>query len=277
MNAIKTRTHTALFEKDVRTDGKSASKESFNKNWSSQNNVSTDYSNQGIFNINSNQSLSLRRIYILKNNTIPNIDFSQGGSTGLVPSGRTVTCTECELPNNILDKNDVDIYGRSVLESNSLRIIDLNHDYSLGKGSTTSFNFSNPSNKLGKLTLRSIKVRGKGGVSILPQTEFGYNLAEADQRKGQGTIANGSITGSNAIYDVGDLIETDETNPIFCGYVNEVTKVGTTYNYVLKGNESLSNLGIRNIRRTKTHHTKVINMITGACTNQIMYLITIII
>ena len=251
LNAIKTRTHTALFEKDVRTDGKSASKESFNKNWSSQNNVSTDYSNQGIFNINSNQSLSLRRIYILKNNTIPNIDFSQGGSTGLVPSGRTVTCTECELPNNILDKNDVDIYGRSVLESNSLRIIDLNHDYSLGKGSTTSFNFSNPSNKLGKLTLRSIKVRGKGGVSILPQTEFGYNLAEADQRKGQGTIANGSITGSNAIYDVGDLIETDETNPIFCGYVNEVTKVGTTYNYVLKGNESLSNLGIRNIRRTK--------------------------
>ncbi|UIR54610.1 hypothetical protein LZQ00_10020 [Sphingobacterium sp. SRCM116780] len=251
LNAIKTRTHTALFEKDVRSDGKSASKESFNKNWSSQNNVSTDYSNQGLFNINSNQSLRLSHIYILKNDIAAGINPAKGGSGGLIPVGRSVVCSECELPNNILDKNDVDSYGRTLLEANSLRVIDLNFDYSLAKGSTTSFDFSNPSSKLGKLTLKSFKVRGKGGLSVLPQTEFGYNLSTIDQKKGQGTIATGSITGANSLYEVGDLIETDETNPIYCGYVDQVTQNGSTYNYVLKGNESLGNLGLKSIRRTK--------------------------
>lgn len=251
LNAIKTRTHTALFEKDVRSDGKSASKESFNKNWSSQNNVSTNYNNTGIYNVNSNQSLRLSHVYILKNTAISGINTSLGGTTGLIPAGRTVACTECELPNNVFDKNDVNTYGRSLLEANCLRVIDFNYDYSLAKGATTSFEYANPSVKLGKLTLQSMKIRGKGGIAVMPQMEFGYNLSVPDQKKGQGVVSNGSITGANIAYQVGDLIETDEVNPVYCGYVDQVTQVGTTYTYVMKGGISIGNLGIKNIRVTK--------------------------
>ncbi|KKO90753.1 hypothetical protein AAW12_14505 [Sphingobacterium sp. Ag1] len=251
LNAIKTRTHTALFEKDVRTDGKSASKESFNKNWSSQNSVSTDYSNSGIYNVNSNQSLRLSHVYILKNSAIAGISTSSGGNTGLIPAGRTVACAECELPNNILDKNDVNAYGRALLESGSLRVVDFNYDYSLAKGSTTSFDFTSPTVKLGKLTLQSLQIRGKGGATVLPQMEFGYNLPVSEQRRGQGVVSNGSITGSNIAYQVGDLIETDEANPIYCGYVDQVTQAGATYNYVMKGGVSIGSLGTKNLRLTK--------------------------
>ncbi len=250
LNAIKTRSHTAIFEKEIRTDGKSASKESFNKNWSSQNNVSEDYNNTGVYNINSNQSLRLSHIYLLKNGVASSLTQNKGGSSGMVPSGRTVVCSECELPNNIMDKNDVDSYGRSLLESNSIRVLDLNYDYSLAKGSTTSFDFGNPSIKLGKLTLKSLKTRGAGGEAIVPPMEFGYNLAPEDQGKTQGTITSGNITGVSFAYQVGDLIETDEVNPIYCGYINKITQSGGTYSYELKGGNS-GNLGTRNIRKTK--------------------------
>ncbi|RKO70784.1 hypothetical protein D7322_16080 [Sphingobacterium puteale] len=251
LNAIKTRTHTALFEKDVRTDGKSASKESFNKNWSSQNSVSTDYSNAGLYNANSNQSLRLSHVYILKNTGIPSVGNSSGGSSGFIPSGRTVSCTECELSNNVFDKNDVNAYGRSQLESSSLRVIDFDYDYSLAKGATTSFDYSSPSNKLGKLTLKSFKIRGKGGASILPQTEFGYNLSVSDQKKGLATVSPGSISGTTVAYELGDLIETDDADPVFCGYIDQITQSGSTYSYVLKGGNVTSNLGSKNIRKTK--------------------------
>ncbi|KKO89150.1 hypothetical protein AAW12_23760 [Sphingobacterium sp. Ag1] len=250
LNSIKTRTHTAFFEKEARTDGKSASIESFNKNWSTQNSVSTDYNNTGVYNVNSTQSLRLSHIYILKNGTYSNLGSSLGGGSGLVSSGRTVACNECELPNNVFDLNDVNTYGRTSLESKSLRVIDLNYDYSLAKGSTTSFNFASPGSKLGKLTLKTMKVRGKGGISYLPATEFGYDLPLADQKKGSGTINNGTITGANVQFEEGDLIETDETVPIYCGYIEKVTQIGASFDYVIKG-AVVGSLGAKNIRRTK--------------------------
>ncbi|GAA0884076.1 hypothetical protein GCM10009120_26740 [Sphingobacterium siyangense subsp. cladoniae] len=250
LNAIRTRTHTALFEKEARIDGKSSSVETFNKNWSSQNNVSTDYTNEGLYNVNSTQSLRLSHVYIVKNGTVSDLGAASGGSNGLVSSGRTVACAECELPNNVLDINDVNSFGRSTLEAKSLRVIDLNYDYSLAKGSVTSFNFTNPSSKQGKLTLKSLKVRGKGGVSYLPATEFGYELSAIEQNKGYGTIGVNAITGATSKFEVGDLVETDEASPIYCGYVDQVTQTGSTYSYVIKGGAG-SSLGYKGIRRTK--------------------------
>jgi len=251
LNSIRTRTHTALFEKDVRTDGKSASVESFNKNWSSQNNVSTDYSNQGVYNINSTQSLRLSHVYILKNGTFSNLGTAVGGTSGLIPAGRTVNCTDCELPNNILDMNDINVYGRNKLESNSLRVIDLNYDYSLAKGSTTSFNFASPITKLGKLTLKSMKVRGKGGVSHLPATEFGYNLSTEEQKVAEGIVdADDRITYVKELYEIGDLIETDSPNPIYYGYVQEIIPNGDEYDYIIKGGNIMKR-GLNRVRRTK--------------------------
>lgn len=250
LNAIRTRTHTALFEKEARTDGKSASIESFNKNWSSQNNVSTDYSNQGLYNNNSTQSLRLSHIYILKNGTFNALGPSTGNGAGLVSTGRTIACNDCELPNNVLDISDVNSFSRSQLEYESLRVIDFNYDYSLAKGSTTSFNFSAPSNKQGKLTLKSIKIRGKRGVSYLPSTEFGYELSSQDQMKGTGTVNGINITGSTVRYAEGDLIETDEAVPIYCGFVDRVTPSGSGFNIIVRGGTG-ANLGLKGIRKTK--------------------------
>lgn len=251
LNAIRTRSHVALFEKELRLDGKSASKESFNKNWSTQNSVYTDYINEGLYNVNSNQSLRLSHIYILKNEPANQISLSLGGSAGLIPTGRTVACNTCELPGNILDKNDVDAYGRAGLESKSLRIIDFEYDYSLAKGSMTSFNPQSPTAKLGKLTLKSFKTRGLGGMNILPSTKFGYELSTEERNSGTGTLSSNRISNANVRYEVGDLIESDEAQPVFYGSISSVTQTGSTYTYSISGGESLSNLGVKKIRRTK--------------------------
>lgn len=249
LNAVKTRTHTAVFEKNVRKDGKSVSKQSYEKQI--QNGVETSYKNDGIYNVNSNQSMLLNKIYILNNSDADMIYSSNGGSAGMVPAGRTVDCSQCELTYNVLDKNDIDVAGRSLIESKSLRIIDLNYDYSLAKRALNSFDFNNPSLKDGKLTLRSVAFRGKGGTGYMPPLEFKYELEDDELIKGTGIIASDKITDATVKYEIGDLIETDEPNPVYCGYVAERTARGNVYDYVIKGNPALGNLGNRSIRNTK--------------------------
>ncbi len=250
LNSIRTRTHTALFEKDTRLDGKSTSNESFNKVGGNSN-----YSNSGLYNQNSSQSLRLSHVYIVKNGSFSPLGPSYGQPSKLAVRSRTVACSECELPSNVFDVDDVDAFGRSALEAISLRVIDLNYDYSLAKGSTTSFDYANmnPTVKPGKLTLKSVKLRGKGGVSLLPMTEFGYDLSVADQKKGSGTVNGINITASNVRYEEGDLIETDETSPVYCGFVDRVTpnaSDATKFDIIVRGGAG-ANLGAKNIRKTK--------------------------
>ncbi|WP_447768548.1 hypothetical protein [Sphingobacterium faecium] len=254
LDAVRTRTHTAFFEKDVRIDGKSSSRESFNKNTRPQGMlnrpVPTDYNNEGVYNINSHQSLSLSKIYIVKNSDVPKIDLS--GGADMIPKERTIPSIFNELPGNILDKYDINAYGRSNLESKSLRIIDFNFDYTLANGTTTSFNYSNPNIKLGKLTLKSMTVRGKGGVGILPSTEFGYNLSKEDQKIAEGFVdADDRITSVRELYEIGDLIETDSPNPVYYGYVKKIIPKGNDeYDYIITGGNIMKR-GLNRIRRTK--------------------------
>ncbi|PCI93075.1 MAG: hypothetical protein COB15_16965 [Flavobacteriales bacterium] len=73
---------------------------------------------------------------------------------------------------NVLDIYD---YDQSTFDSQAIKIIEFNHDYSLATGSENS---SAPStsayNSGGRLTLNSVKILGKGGADILPDYNFDY-------------------------------------------------------------------------------------------------------
>jgi len=250
LNAIRTRSHVALFEKDVRLDGKGASPAIFNKNY--QGDAQTNYQNEGVYDINSSQSLKLDRIYLLNASDANLVSTSSGSTTSYQVNGRNIYCSSCELSGGVLDKSDIDAVGRSLVESKAVRIIDFNYDYSLARGTVNSFDINgSASSKMGKLTLNSVKFKGKGGSSLLPSVDFFYELNEGERVTAYGTVSGNTLTTSEGNLNVGDLLETAETNPVFCGVIVGKTANGTnSYVYTLKNSDFTAG-GYNTFRTTK--------------------------
>jgi len=219
LNSIRTRTHTALFEKEVRYDAKGESALIFNKNGSAQN---QDYSYPGgVFDNTSTSSLRLSHIYLLNSN-----------------DENIVTASSGTLSSTVLDKSDIDAVGRSNIETKSLKIIDFNHDYSLCPNTVNSYDIAGPSVKFGKLTLNSIATRGKSGASILPPTSFQYDLG-GDARTQVGVILTAdNFTTTNGLFEVGQLIRASASpSDYYCGVITSKTfQSPSTYVYTLANN-----------------------------------------
>lgn len=225
LNAIRTRSHIAFFEKDTRLDGKGGSPKLFDK--VSQNKYK--YSN-GLFDEKSAKSMRLNKIYLLKSSDAE--IFGDGYSA--------------------LNIDDVNKVGRNLLESKAIRIIDFNYTYDLCKGTANSFYSSGNAEKYGKLTLSSLAFRGIGGANLTPPVEFDYGLSGSDL-----ILANGSLTAetfltSNGMFKVGDLIETDGAETIFCGVILSKEQVGSNYMYRFKKSRFITPGAVmKTVRTTK--------------------------
>uniref|UniRef100_UPI00388F5226 hypothetical protein n=1 Tax=Arcticibacter sp. TaxID=1872630 RepID=UPI00388F5226 len=251
LNAVRTRSHAALFEKDVRYDAKSSSPEIFNKNWAgSPLNAQTNYQNEGVYNINSSQSMRLDKIYLLNSSDAGFVTTSTGSGGNYIPSGRSISCPTCEFHNSVLDKFDINAVGRSALEAKAIRIVDFNYDYSLARGTVNSYDITSASSKFGKLTLKSLKFRGRSGQDLLPPTEFEYNLDAQGTKRAGGSIANGIFVSTSGAFEVGDMIETDDVNAAYCGVISEKIQNGSEWRYAVKSS-ILFSVGNSSFRTTK--------------------------
>ncbi len=213
LDAVKTATHTALFVKSLRKDGKgSIHRPDVEVSWD-KTDVEVD---EGSFLpterplpigvIGSNRvdypvaSLKLDQVMLLENEAIENIDkassyeanisYTYGysritwypGAPPPASGGFTITLDVHDWDNTI-DEHDTFIED---LRSKALKTISLGTDYSLMEGTPNSFDndFYNeriPSSDLndytygGKLTLKGIEFGGHGGASIIPTTRFSYD------------------------------------------------------------------------------------------------------
>ena len=80
--------------------------------------------------------------------------------------------------NSVLDINDV---NAGFISQNALKVIELDHTYDLAKNSDSSGDAPSSKNpNKGKLTLRSVQVKGKGGADYMPATHFDYYLEDMD-------------------------------------------------------------------------------------------------
>ncbi len=246
LNAIRTRTNVALFEKDLRQDAKGESYSSaFQKGYANvapaSNNSQSDYYYAGIFDVTSAQSLQLSHIYLLNAADENFVTPGSGPSNAYIPAGST--CPDCALSANVLDRTDVDAVGRAALEAKAIRVIDFDYDYSLCPGTDNSFDSygtGSAATKNGKLTLNHVVMRGKGGANLLPPTGFGYDLTGTDANPQTATMITNtySFTIPTQAYQVGDLI--NEKNPqsglpdIFLGSVRSISGTGP-YTYTMWG------------------------------------------
>ncbi|MFE7085703.1 DUF5977 domain-containing protein [Sphingobacterium spiritivorum] len=230
VNKIRTRTHTAIFEKEVRLDGKGAAS-----------NALTNRYIAGGFDATSMQSLRLNRVYLLKNSDAGMISET----SEYVTSDRSN-----ELYGNVIDNYDVSKVGRNNLESKAIRVIDFGYSYDLSKKTPNSFRVQNPDVKFGKLTLDGVHFRGKGGADLLPVTKFSY-ASNQETFEAENYSANQFV--SNAILDRGMMIESAGDNPIYYGMITDVKiKGGGGYIYTLSNGENITaTSGKVNLRITK--------------------------
>ncbi|PTQ92451.1 hypothetical protein C8P68_11251 [Mucilaginibacter yixingensis] len=223
LDAAKTRTHTALFVKEIRADGKSLGSNGY------------DVPTPGRTDVCPRATLRLNNILLLQNDQFTT-------STDAIRSASTVYDWSQERPvsgvydythfgHNIIDIHDIEQLSEN-LNQKCLRRIQFNYDYSLCPGVVNSYDPSGqvystspasiPSDptKLGKSTLLSVDLQGKGGAETIPPVQFEYDLDPNDVNNTDILIANqpsgrsGTITAGNITnrFQEGDILTFTSNN-----------------------------------------------------------------
>lgn len=165
LDKINTRTHTALFIKDIRQDAKGVAQPFIYKNTT------------GDYTMPSQVPLKLNKIITYRNDAVNPLNIQKTNAVNLI-SGPNTSYTFYDpklnksytfmhnLQNNIFDVNDPFL---STLESSyALEVINFNYNYELAPNSpNTDVN--------GKLALKEVNFRGKQGVGTLPPYKFSYS------------------------------------------------------------------------------------------------------
>ena len=210
LDAVQTRTHTAIFEKEIRNDSKGVAQMSFygeNPSFGIQKAKALYYPVQyglekleGLMYRYSVSTLKLKNIYLVKNTeltlTIDEIrsrseTYNHQFNFSLTLDAYNETyISKVPISDfvhsglNVIDTHDIaDIKPK--LGGKSLRVIEFEHSYKLSPNTTNSFslNYTNsPSDSdlnsyldtTGKLTLESLKFLGKSGFDAIPPMTFGY-------------------------------------------------------------------------------------------------------
>ena len=184
LDKVKTRTHTAIFVKEERVDGKG-------KALTYQHRKDKNTAVRS-FNLKSQSLLRLKEIVLIKNNDLENLSLSKTNIVNLnsLPLAYNSNTSNsayqlpwfddeyggsknayCSLQSNVLDIGDLSTSNWSLLKEKALKIIDLSVDYTLAQNSPySSQNVNN-----GRLTLNGISFKGKKGVQLVPPYKFSYN------------------------------------------------------------------------------------------------------
>jgi len=195
LNSISTRTHTALFEKEVRFDGKGTSLKGFMPSDTTSITTSSSNGRAPFYTVTRStkeypaNSLRLKRVILLKNADVPtslesaSSTYNQSDTSTRTyyytdPNSHNSTATYqdviySQLGENVLDINDLSQLGPD-LATKSIRTVEFTHDYSLAPGTANSIDPLNANAIPGKLTLKAVNFRGIAGASMLPPTRFDY-------------------------------------------------------------------------------------------------------
>jgi len=173
LNKVVTRTHTALFVKSLRKDSESAY--IGNPATGGYPTIAADASDADV-EYPFQKTLKLDEIILLKNKDYNEniVNEATQAQTLLASEEKTAlwgTMDQITYKTNqqekVLDVND--IVNNQEIRNKALKIIKLNHNYDLAKGTINS-----SAEEKGRLTLNSVEVLGKGGDNILPPYKFEY-------------------------------------------------------------------------------------------------------
>ncbi|WP_340076402.1 hypothetical protein [Leptobacterium sp. I13] len=217
LDKVKTRTHTAFFVKDIRYDAVGQNLQYRFDNYNDRtifgnpdgniNTMSPTGANAGFnqtvpidvlesqVNYAREYSLKLDKIVLVKNEDAATISKVKSNTTlGSYISGYTPDTNHQPLwrsvdfisvygsnysygihqEDNVIDINDI---PQSFISEKALRVVQLNHSYTLAKSSPSSPpEIVNRNPNRGKLTLDQVLFLGKGGQQYMPPMKYGYYM-----------------------------------------------------------------------------------------------------
>ncbi|MDB5124734.1 MAG: hypothetical protein JWP94_2863 [Mucilaginibacter sp.] len=268
LDAIETRSHTAIFEKQIRADGKSILGTNSNGATLYQIQQSAVCDNNGTGCTPSYSypvpTLALKDILLFQNDqlTMPinqlrsNSEccsgyrgiYSFSAQTSNSDGSHNAIQTDVFDADNVIDTYD--IAYTSGFTNKCLRKVAFNYDYSLCPGVPNSFDqygsnyTANPSTTtqpdLGKLTLLSVEFQGKGGVNnIVPPVQFQYDLDPNDPAN------QDFITLTEPASNLTGTIQTQNTGTFRAGDIMSFPVNGVTYYCVLLSTTDNTNFNVR--------------------------------
>lgn len=217
LDKINTKNRTALFVKELRGDAfgkelrfkyRNAGKTTLGNTGNGMYKTSLNYTNPNLY-VREN-GVHYKREYSLKLSRIILVDSKNGKqlSKGTIPTsssnlasaygrfGNTYLPNDTCRPNwespyfrseygnnysyrihnesNVLDVRDI---PKTFIQNHALKVVELNHSYTLAKNSPSSSEvYANNNTANGKLTLESVQFKGKGGADYMPATKFDYYM-----------------------------------------------------------------------------------------------------
>ncbi|HTJ52106.1 MAG TPA: hypothetical protein VL443_21740 [Cyclobacteriaceae bacterium] len=292
LNAIRTKSHTALFVKEMRADAKGTTSlhdeavrtQDKTVTWTDEGGVEikSECFNAG-YDDDSNpitichyryptSSLKLTKIILLDNlkssidlSTICSSTTNYNNSNISSQDGDTQDWTLLHSGDNILDV--FDLASQGAIQDNALRVIDFNYDYSLCPETINSFDeqaslYTYPFNnslvntKSGKLTLKSVAFKGKGGKDgLIPPIKFQYEIDDNILNSKILSVDNTekeirlpiTISGTDD-YVEGDIVVFEQSGKSWYGYVKNSSD-SITIKIISAAMPSIG--GITKLRRTK--------------------------
>jgi len=181
LNSVRTRTHTALFIKSPRQDGRG--------HYGATTTATT--SNLGIDERTPASSLRLDEVMVISNKDLSDLQTATGfneNTTGNATTADTKLGTGDTFA-EVYDAGDITPSIRKTLNQKVLKRVVFNYSYRLCPGAPNSF--ASPSTppalgdtysatgRLGKLTLESIATYGPNSVKIIPDFKFDYGFNPA--------------------------------------------------------------------------------------------------
>jgi hypothetical protein len=284
LDAIRTKTHTALFVKEIRDDAKSTVyayrdisnlKPGFLHKGTKE--TLTEVSKKGGFipqkirntcNVETffdetldkgyidyysrpTSTLKLNEVLLFNNDQLNAvIDKSNGSSTRQFYQYNWTVQKNSECPccpftpvtfnqhlyQYVLDIHDVNALP-STFRENALRVIDFATDYSLCPNTANSYssalaNVNEPSSDpsqyplKGKLTLKKLTFKGKGGADLIPGMTFGYEPGNSLSGSGSITLTNGVyyLSHNNSGLVAGDIIKFLVGSTLYYAVVESTTQ-----------------------------------------------------
>ncbi|PKP28667.1 MAG: hypothetical protein CVU01_03765, partial [Bacteroidetes bacterium HGW-Bacteroidetes-18] len=177
LDRIKTRTHTAIFVKNVREDNLSIGWERHAFEGAGAQPTSALF-DQVRWTIPSQKTLRLEKVILVKNEN-DLIDKTSGASLAVSGSVFLNYVDGSSAPDYNLHMNVVDVYDNiSETLSKAIKVIDFSphYDYSLVSGT--------PNSASGRLTLNGVSFKGKEGIQSIPPYKFHYlNNRNFDKNK----------------------------------------------------------------------------------------------
>ena len=265
LNSVATRTHTAIFEKAFRSDGKGASF----LNWKHESSYRVQtpgrkdaYSSPNYDYQYPSLQLRLNRVILFSNNDLPCAPqcIAQKSFVYDRENINSRTSGFSHFGSNIIDKMDIDVLNSSTnFLQKAIRVISLQHDYSLCAGTSNSYGDEsipyddiNPSylpTLKGKLTLNSLICAGVGGASVLPPTKFFYDLPATNSEQIKVDAVNPSTTSpssnnlgritllqSNSTFRVGTILKflSDANALIYATILEQPTDAANSQQYTVR-------------------------------------------